>query len=90
MEPFELEGPLKTILSNSPPLNRDTHSSISAQSPVQPDLGCLQGWGTTTSLYNLCHCLTTLYGKNFFLISNLNLPSFSLKPFPLVLSHSPS
>jgi len=24
--------------------------------------------------------------KNFFLISNLNLPSFSLQPFPLVLS----
>jgi len=24
--------------------------------------------------------------KNFFLISNLNLPSFSLEPFPLVLS----
>jgi len=35
--------------------------------------------------------------KNFFLISNLNLPCLSLKPFPLVLSpsthvnsHSPS
>jgi len=24
--------------------------------------------------------------KNFFLISNLNLPSFNLQPFPLVLS----
>jgi len=24
-------------------------------------------------------------GKNFFRISNLNLPSFSLQPFPLVL-----
>jgi len=24
--------------------------------------------------------------KNFFLIPNLNLPSFSLEPFPLVLS----
>ena len=28
-------------------------------------------------------------GKNFFLISNLNLPSFSLEPFPLVLSLHP-
>jgi len=27
--------------------------------------------------------------KNFFLISNLNLPSFSLQPFPLVLSLHP-
>ena len=30
----------------------------------------------------LPHCLSV---KNFFLISDLNLPSFSLKPFPLVL-----
>ena len=29
-----------------PALNRDTHSSISAQRLIQPDLGCLQGWGT--------------------------------------------
>lgn len=31
-------------------------------------------------------CLTTIIGKKFFLISNLNLTSFSLKPLPLVLS----
>ena len=31
-------------------------------------------------------CLTALSVNNFFLISNLNLPSFSLKPLPLVLS----
>lgn len=30
-------------------------------------------------------CLTTIIGKKFFLISNLNLTSFSLKPLPLVL-----
>ena len=30
--------------------------------------------------------LTTFMMKNFFLISKLSLPSFSLKPFPLVLS----
>jgi len=33
-----------------------------------------------------CQRLTSLWVKNFFLTSNLNLPSFSLKPFPLVLS----
>jgi len=33
--------------------------------------------------------LTTLIGKNFSLISHLNLPSFSLEPFPLVLSLHP-
>ncbi|KAK4827794.1 hypothetical protein QYF61_021747 [Mycteria americana] len=41
---------------------------------------------STTSLGNLFQCLTTLIVKNFFPISNLNLPSFSLKPLPLVLS----
>ena len=41
---------------------------------------------STTSLCNLFQCLTTLTVKNFFLISNLNPPSFSLKPSPLVLS----
>ena len=30
--------------------------------------------------------LTILIAKNFFLVPNLNLPSFSLKPLPLVLS----
>jgi len=40
----------------------------------------------TASLGNLGQCLTTLRVKNFFLVSNLNLPSFSLKPLPLVLS----
>ena len=34
----------------------------------------------------LCQRLTTLSLKDFFLISNLNIPSFSSKPFPLVLS----
>jgi len=40
----------------------------------------------TASLGNLGQGLTTLIGKNFFLTSNLNVPSFSLEPFPLVLS----
>ena len=36
----------------------------------------------TASLDSLCQCLTTLRVKKFLLISTLNLPSFSLKPFP--------
>jgi len=40
----------------------------------------------TASLSNLGQGLPTLRVKNFFLVSNLNLPSFSLKPSPLVLS----
>lgn len=54
----------------------------------QPRLEHLQGWG----IYNLTgkpvpaphHSLS----KNCPLTSNLNLPFFSLKPFPLVLSLS--
>ncbi|KAK4825513.1 hypothetical protein QYF61_000026, partial [Mycteria americana] len=41
---------------------------------------------STTFLGNLFQCRTTLTVKNFFLISNLNLPSFSLKLLPLILS----
>ena len=53
--------------------------------------------GASTTSLNLFQCSTTPYVKNFFLISNLNLPCLSLKPFPLVFSpstlinsHSPS
>ena len=41
---------------------------------------------STASLGNVFQCLTTLIIKNFFLRPSLNLPSFSLKPLPLVLS----
>jgi len=41
---------------------------------------------STTALGNLGQGLTTLTGKNFFLISHLNVPSLSLKPSPLVPS----
>jgi len=40
------------------------------------------GMGT---LGNLFQCFTTIIVKYFFLISSLNLPTFSLKPLPLVL-----
>jgi len=89
MELFELEGTLKDHLIPLPAVHRDTHSSLRCSEPVQPDLGCLQGWGTATYLGNLCQCLTTLIVKNVFLRSNLNLLSFGLKPFPLVPSQQP-
>ncbi|KAK4819077.1 hypothetical protein QYF61_025310 [Mycteria americana] len=60
-----------------------------AQSPIQPGLEHFQGWGITAALGNLLQCLTTLTVKNFFLVSNLNLPSFSLKPSPLVYHYMP-
>ena len=67
-----MDGTLKCHLVQPPAMNRDTHSSISCSEPVQPDLGCLQGWGTHSSLGSLCQCLTTLTVKNFFLTSSLN------------------
>ena len=59
-----------------------------AQSHIQPGLECLQGWGIHSLLGQPVQCVTTLWVKNFLLISNLNLPCLSLKPFPLVLSPS--
>ena len=38
---------------------------------------------STISLINLFQYLTALYEKNFFLVSNLNLPWCNLKPLPL-------
>ncbi|KAK4824907.1 LOW QUALITY PROTEIN: hypothetical protein QYF61_021422 [Mycteria americana] len=72
-----------TLGSSSPtPLQEWGHLYLDqvAQSPVQPDLECFQGWG------NLFQCLTTCIVKHFFLKSSLNLPSLSLKPLLLVLS----
>ena len=59
-----------------------------AQSHIQPGLECLQGWGIHNLLGQPVQCVTTLWGKNFRLISNLNFLCLSLKPFPLVLSLS--
>ena len=60
----------------------NTHLQLDegAQSSVQPDLACLQGQG----IQHLSGQYVSI--KNCFLLSNVNLPSFVLKPFPLVLS----
>jgi len=59
-----------------------------AQSHIPPGLECLQGWGIHSLLGQPVQCVTTLWGKNFLLISNLNLLCPSLKPFSFVLSLS--
>ncbi|KAK4825361.1 hypothetical protein QYF61_026880 [Mycteria americana] len=51
-----------------------------------PTLNVSRNGASTTSLGNLFQCFITLTVRNFFLTSSLNLPSFSLKPLPLVLS----
>ena len=78
---FVLGGSSEGHLVPLPAVSGGTHSSV-LRAP-QPDL-CL----TTASLGSLCQCLTTFSISSFFLISNRNLPFISLKPFPLLLSHS--
>ena len=69
------------------PCYREGHLPLDqvAQSLIQPGLEWLQGEAFTASLWNLFHYFATLKLKNFLLISSLNLPSSSLKPFLLVL-----
>ena len=86
---FELEGFFKGHLAKLP-CDEQEHLQLDqvAQSPVQPDLECLQGWeihhlsGQPVPVPHHSYCKK----RNFFLIFNLNFSSFSLKPFPLVLS----
>jgi len=59
-----------------------------AQSHIQPGLECFQGWDIHSLLGQPVQCITTLWVKNFLLISNLNLLYLSLRPFSLVLSPS--
>jgi len=60
IEPFKLEGIFKGHLAQHP-CNAQRHPQLhQCSEPLQSDLGCLQGQGTTTSLGNLCLCLTSL------------------------------
>ena len=66
-------------------------TSISNTRPVCPGPHPPWPWtpprdgASTASLGSLCQHLTTLLAKNFPLTSNLSLPFFNLKLFPLVL-----
>jgi len=68
-------------------MSRDIfHQPRVLRAPSNLALNVAREGAATASLGNLGQGLTTLMGKNFFLISNLNLPSVSLEPFPLVQS----
>jgi len=56
------------------------------EAPSNLALNTAREGAARAALGSLFQCLTTLTVKDFFLISKLNLPSFSLKPSPLVLS----
>jgi len=81
-ESFELEGSLKGHLVQLPG-NEQGHLQLHQvlRAPSSLTLSVSKGWDTTTSLGNPFQYLTTFIVKSYFLISNLNLPSFSLKPF---------
>ena len=81
------KGPLKITWSNSPEMNKDTHSSIRLlRASSSLTLSVSRDGASIAPLGNLFHCLTTPIVNFFFLLSSLNLPSFSLKVFILVLS----
>jgi len=68
-------------------MSRDIfHQPRVLRAPSSLALDTAREGAATASLGSLGQCFTTLMGKNFFLIPDLNLPSFSLQPFPLVLS----
>jgi len=55
-----------------------------AQAPPNLAMNTFRDEAPTTS-GQLCQSLTALWVESFLLTSNLNIPSFSLKPFHLVL-----
>ena len=84
IEAFDLEGPLKGYLFQFP-CNEQEHPQLHQmlRALTSPTLNVSRDGASTTSLGNLCQCLTTLTVKTFFFLSNLNFPSFNLKHFPL-------
>jgi len=88
---FGLEATLKLIWLHPPAhMQGPLPPAQGAPSPIQPGLEPCQGGAATASLGDLGQGLTTLIVKNFFLTSDLNLPSLNLKPSALVLSpHAP-
>ena len=82
-----LEVTLK-IIWFQPPCHEQghLHQTRLLRAPTNLALNTSREGADTASLGNLGQCFTTLMVKNFFLLSNLNLPSFSLQPFLLVLS----
>jgi len=85
IEWFRLEGITKPTQFEPPALGRAaTHQIRLPSAPANLDL-----MGHPHLLWTACATCASaspLWVKNFFLTSNLNFPSISLKPFPLILS----
>ncbi|KAM4644409.1 CD48 antigen-like isoform 2-T2 [Amazona ochrocephala] len=66
-------------------MRRDaSHYTVSPKALSNLALNTARNGAFATSLGTLCQRLSTLTGKSFFLISNLNFPCLSLNPSPLV------
>ena len=90
MDWFGLGGTLEIIWSQPPARSRDiSHQPRVLRAPSNLALSPAREGAATVSLGSLGQGLTTLLGKNFFPISDLNLPSVSSEPFPLVPSLHP-
>jgi len=86
-ERFELGGTSEDHLDQHPVMGRDPcHQTRLLKAPSNLALNPAREGAATASLGNLGQGHNILMVKNFFHVSNLNLPSFSLKPSPLVLS----
>ena len=84
---LEMEGTLKGHLVQLPCSEQgrlQCHQVLRAPSSLT--LSVSRDRASTTSLGNLCQCLTALIVRHIFLTFNLNLPSFGLKLFLLVTS----
>jgi len=80
-------GPYRSSRSNPSALGRDPfHQTRLLRAPSNLALNTAKEGAATASLGNLGQGLNTFIVKNFFLRSNLNLPSFSLKSLLVVLS----
>jgi len=80
IEWFGLRGTLKIISFQPPAIGRDTSLQTRLlTAPSSLDVIASREGTSTASLGNLFLCFTTLTGKNFFLISSLNLPPFQFK-----------
>jgi len=75
------------MYSNSPTMNGDTYSYIRFfRAPYSLTLNVSRDKALTKTQGKLFQCLNIFTIEDFFLISNLNLPSSSSESFPLVLT----
>jgi len=67
-------------------MSRDLYNKIRLlKAPSNLTLNVSRDGASVTTLANLFQCFTTIIMKKFYLLSNVNLPSLSLKPSSPIL-----